>query len=48
MEIKCPTCGYIIKENKDMRCPRCYTSLLELFKCTGSCKKCNLKKDCKK
>ncbi|MEJ8553108.1 hypothetical protein [Tepidibacter sp. Z1-5] len=48
MEIKCPTCGYTIKDNKSLKCPRCSTSLVEFFKCSGACKKCNLKKECRK
>ncbi|CAH2213139.1 hypothetical protein [Tepidibacter aestuarii] len=48
MEIKCPTCGYTIKDNKNLKCPRCNASLVEFFKCSGACKKCNLKNECKK
>ena len=48
MEIKCPTCGYTIKDNKNLKCPRCNASLADFFKCSGACKKCDLKKECKK
>lgn len=48
MEKKCPTCGYIIKDDKQIRCPRCFTSLTEFLKCSGSCKKCKINSNCKK
>ena len=47
MEKKCPTCSYVIKDDKIYKCPRCSASLLEYLQCSGSCKKCNKLNNCK-
>ncbi|MBO8137624.1 MAG: hypothetical protein H0Z40_05760 [Desulfotomaculum sp.] len=44
--ITCPKCGYVIREIKDLRCPRCFASLLPAVTCSGSCRSCSLKKKC--
>ena len=46
MEKICPTCSYVIKDDKEFRCPRCHTSLTKYLECSGSCKKCNSLKNC--
>lgn len=38
-KITCPTCGYQMKEFKQIKCPRCNSYLFE--KCT-ECTKCSL------
>ncbi|MTI81724.1 MAG: hypothetical protein FH758_12765 [Firmicutes bacterium] len=42
--IACPKCGYEIKDIKELRCPRCFASLLPAMSCSGNCKKCGSKK----
>ncbi|WP_291963922.1 hypothetical protein [Caloramator sp.] len=42
MEIKCPTCGMLVKNSTI--CPRCRTELNSCLKCSGNCLKCQLKK----
>ncbi|WP_160318226.1 hypothetical protein [Caloramator mitchellensis] len=39
MEIKCPTCGYLAKDTTV--CPRCKTTILSCFNCSGNCLKCS-------
>ncbi len=45
MAIICPNCKLETKENKDGRCPRCYTILKVPPKCED-CKGCSLFKSC--
>lgn len=37
--MKCPQCGYEIEDEKAIRCPRCFKSLLHVGSCTN-CGKC--------
>ncbi|MGI6224620.1 MAG: hypothetical protein ACOYJ1_00050 [Peptococcales bacterium] len=41
--MKCPQCGYEIREENAVRCPRCFKSLLHTGGCTN-CGKCSIKK----
>ncbi|MFZ7103468.1 MAG: hypothetical protein ACOWWO_12545 [Peptococcaceae bacterium] len=38
--MKCPQCGYEIKDKNEVRCPRCFKSLLHSGGCSG-CGKCS-------
>jgi hypothetical protein len=38
MEVKCPTCGYLVKDSTV--CPRCRTNLFDCMKCSGNCGSC--------
>ncbi|MDK2822694.1 MAG: hypothetical protein PWP71_612 [Clostridia bacterium] len=39
--MKCPQCGYEIKDEEAVRCPRCFKSLLHIGGCTN-CGKCSI------
>ncbi|EYE89725.1 hypothetical protein Q428_01260 [Fervidicella metallireducens AeB] len=43
MEVKCPTCGYMVKDSTV--CPRCRTKLFDCLKCSGNCLKCSAQKN---
>ncbi|NLT95814.1 MAG: hypothetical protein GXW85_09845 [Clostridia bacterium] len=42
--MKCSQCGYEIKDENAVRCPRCFKSLLHLGGCVN-CGKCSLYKE---
>lgn len=47
MTVTCPNCKLEIKDDKEGRCPRCYT-ILKVYKKCEDCKGCSLFRACKK
>ncbi|HHV72977.1 MAG TPA: hypothetical protein GXX38_10305 [Clostridia bacterium] len=44
---QCRVCGLPITDPGLIRCPRCNTVLLKLVSCSGNCRECQIKNDCK-